>query len=207
MIIQSKPIKASLGQQWPVASMLLLLILLFTSCQDEMLTKTTIDAPVATIAGYDITFSEGIARIPNIQAITDLSNLSVSDDQSLSALEGAQAYFESSHEAFNALMINETSTLETIASNPHIAVVLEQEGEQYLEPTVDNEVFKHLANQDGVLEVGDAIWKFNRNELLKLSKSDFDIYGLNNLEEAPSLKRQVIKRNIQIVTKRNIDRC
>jgi hypothetical protein len=45
------------------------------------------------------------------------------------------------------------------------AIVEDEEGEKYLEPVVDSKLLRYIVNQDGLLQIGENIYKFNRDEV------------------------------------------
>ena len=112
--------------------------------------------------------------------------------------------FKSAYQAYNEFITNEANTVADIADYPNVVVIVEWDGEEYLEPVVANDALSHLANHDGLISLTTHMAKIDRDAIRVVSDKDFAKMGIVAFENAPSLESHFFKTKRTAIQKRNV---
>lgn len=130
--------------------------------------------------------------------------------QSVAAIDAVKSFI-SADEAYLAISPDDYSTTEAaLGINTPYAFVEERGDETYVEPVIDDDMLRHLANSEGLLVVEDEIWLIQRNYILMAPYEEYST-GLAFPHESDNIRKEVIKREkVELpneIEKANIGRC
>ncbi|SMG35172.1 hypothetical protein SAMN05661096_02309 [Marivirga sericea] len=164
---------------------LLLLVIVFASCNNE---ENVMPKTEAENSNFEkIVIEEGIVAFESMDDFSEFLKNANTKDEFLVEFEKQFSEFKSNFDAYEA--INE-SQVEEMLSNPEkysaFAKIVEDNGEKYLEPIVDDVNIRSVVNESGIVKIGKKYYKFTYERVFiseKLSDLENNTTGrLSNVE-------------------------
>jgi hypothetical protein len=153
---------------WGLSSLALLLSLnlFFNACtKEETIVKPTISVQVPLL--NDVKYEEGRLKFASQEKFEEALEQMKSFQNQLSKFEVQFPGFISSKTAYKTYIRENEDSINPNQLPEFITSVVKDDGETYLQPSVDYKLIAHLANVKGIYQVGDVAYKVTYDNVFK----------------------------------------
>ena len=184
--------------------------LTFVACKKENTEPTKASETAAYPLLEKVAVSNGRLKFESIQSF-EKSVKSIHEKQnSLKGFESQFSDFVSSSQAFEAITEEDFEKQNgDISKFKNFAVIVEKDGEKYFEPVIDLAHLSYLINKEGLLQVGDDVYKFTYDNLYKFSEAQMKDYiqFKDRIDLMPNVSKMTITRKIETSERWDVGQC
>ena len=185
-------------------------VLTFVACKKEN-TEPTKASEIAAYPLLDkVAVSDGRLKFESIQSFENSIKSIHEKQNSLKGFESQFSDFVSSSQVFEAITEEDFAKQNgDISKFKNFAVIVEKDGEKYFEPVIDLVHLSYLINQEGLLQVGDDVYKFTRDNLYKFSEAQMKDYiqFKDRIDLMPNVIKTPITRKIETSERWDVAQC
>lgn len=149
-----------------------------------------------------VIFEDGRLKFESEHSFSSAKSLMLLHQNNMKAFEKQFPAFESSHSAY--LRLSNSGELTSLENLPQCMTVLQSlEGETYVRPSVDFHVLDHLANKEGIYQVGQTVFKITYYNVYKSNVKFVDMLKSKMIISDPNIEILPISRESKEIKYRN----
>ncbi|WKV10647.1 hypothetical protein [Marivirga harenae] len=184
-------------------TLILLSVFLIASCNNEekVLPKTVVENTKFKM----LKLEDNIVSFETMDDFSEFLQKANEEEKFLAEFKEQFTGFKSNYEAYEAIT---ASQVEDIISNPaayeSYAKIVENNGEKYLEPIIDDANIRTVLNEKGILKIANRYYKFTY-ETVYISKDFSDLDAENSMRTANVETIDVVRGNGDTMRRPNED--
>lgn len=179
------------------ASVLLVSAVVVVSCSKD---EQKVQAPISVIDGRLVFESQEVFENQMKYLFDHQDNLDDFENQFKGFTSSRQAFDNFTEEKYLAAN-------EDMSSFKDYAIILEKDGENYMEAVIDAELLSYVVNDKGLIQIGQKVHKYTYEKVFVFDVKDFELFETKGIKNVPNVKVYVIEREIHLLQKQNILQC
>jgi hypothetical protein len=179
------------------ASVLLVSAAIVVSCSKD---EQKVQTPISVVDGRLVFESQEVFENQMKYLFENQDNLEGFENQFVGFTSSRQAFDNFTEEKYLAANSD-------MSSFKDYAILLEKDGEKYMEAVVDAELLSYVVNDKGLIQIGDKIHKYTYEKVYIFDVNQLAKFQANGINGLSDVKGYPIGRDIQLLAKQDILEC